>query len=77
MNGSTETMSTSWDIQQTARTALIIAVVAVGVWMLWRFLPALTWAGVLAIATWPLRDGLSRTRERRTRPVCQRARRFR
>jgi len=23
---------------------------------LWRFLPALAWAAVLAIATWPLRE---------------------
>jgi predicted PurR-regulated permease PerM len=28
--------------------------------MLWRFLPALGWAGVLAIATWPLRQRLAR-----------------
>lgn len=53
-------MSTSWDSQRIARTALIIAVVLASVWMLWRFLPALAWAGVLAIATWPLRDGLAR-----------------
>jgi len=53
-------VSTSWDTQRIARTALLIAVVLAGVWMLWRFLPALAWAGVLAIATWPLREGLSR-----------------
>jgi predicted PurR-regulated permease PerM len=53
-------MSTSWDTQRTARMALVIAVVFVSVWMLWRFLPALAWAGVLAIATWPLRDSLTR-----------------
>jgi len=28
--------------------------------MLWRFLPALAWVGILAIATWLLRDGLAR-----------------
>ena len=49
-----------WNTQRVARTALIIAVVAVSIWMLWRFLPALTWAGVLAIATWPLRQMLAR-----------------
>ncbi len=49
-----------WDRRRIARTALIIAVVGVGVWMLWRFLPALAWAAVLAIATWPLRVALAR-----------------
>lgn len=52
-------MSTNWDSQRIARTALMIAVVLVSVFMLWRFLPALAWAGVLAIATWPLRDALA------------------
>ncbi len=49
-----------WDRRRIARTALIIAVVVVGVWMLWRFIPALAWAAVLAIATWPLRVALAR-----------------
>jgi len=53
-------MSTGWDTQRVARTALIVAVVALAVWMLWRFLPALAWAVVLAIATWPLRQWLAR-----------------
>jgi predicted PurR-regulated permease PerM len=49
-----------WNTQRVARTALIVAIVAVNVWMLWRFVPALTWACVLAIATWPLRQILAR-----------------
>ena len=53
-------MSADWDSQRIARTALIIAIVLASVWMLWRFLPALAWACVLAIATWPLRQGLHR-----------------
>lgn len=53
-------MSVDWDTQRIARTALVIAVVLVSVWMLWRFLPALAWACVLAIATWPLRQALAR-----------------
>jgi predicted PurR-regulated permease PerM len=53
-------MSTSWDSQRVARTALIVAVVVLAVWMLWRFVPALAWAAVLAIATWPLRQWLAR-----------------
>jgi predicted PurR-regulated permease PerM len=50
----------SWDTQRIARTVLIVAVTILSVWMLWRFLPALAWAGVLAIATWPLRETLAR-----------------
>ena len=54
-------MTTStWDTQRIARTALIVAVVALAVWMLWRFIPALAWAAVLAIATWPVRQWLAR-----------------
>ncbi len=49
-----------WDTRRIARTALVVAVVLAGVWMLWRFIPALAWASVLAIATWPLRVTLSR-----------------
>ncbi len=53
-------MNASWDSQRIARAALVIAVASASVFMLWRFLPALAWAGVLAIATWPLRDALAR-----------------
>ena len=53
-------MSANRDSQWIARTALIMAVVFVSVWMLWHLLPALAWAGVLAIATWPLRHDLIR-----------------
>jgi predicted PurR-regulated permease PerM len=53
------TVSMSWDIQRIARTVLTIAIVFASVWMLWRFLPALAWAGVLAVATWPLRQSLT------------------
>ena len=49
-----------WDSQRIALTALIIAIVLASVFMLWRFLPALAWAVVLAIATWPLRQALAR-----------------
>jgi predicted PurR-regulated permease PerM len=49
-----------WDTRRVARTALVIAVVLAGVWMLWRFMPALAWASVMAIATWPLRVALAR-----------------
>ncbi len=55
-------MSEDWDIQRIARIVLVVAVVCAGVWMEWRFLPALAWAAVLAIATWPLREHLARNR---------------
>lgn len=40
--------------QRLARIALAIALALLATWMLWAFLPALAWAAVLAIATWPL-----------------------
>lgn len=40
--------------QRAARAALAAALVASAVWILHGFLPALAWAGVLAIATWRL-----------------------
>lgn len=57
--GRGDAVSGEWDSQRIARIGLIIAVVAVSVFMLWRFVPALAWAGVLAIATWPLREALA------------------
>jgi predicted PurR-regulated permease PerM len=42
--------------QKMARYVLIFALVGLGVWMLRRFLPALCWAVVLAIATSTLYD---------------------
>ncbi len=44
--------SSSW--QSYARMALATALIALGLWILFDFLPALAWAGVLAIALWPL-----------------------
>ena len=44
--------SSSW--QPYARIALATALIALGLWILFDFLPALAWAGVLAIALWPL-----------------------
>jgi predicted PurR-regulated permease PerM len=46
--------------QQLARIALATAVIAVGLWILADFLPALAWAAVLAIALWPLYHRLLR-----------------
>src|SRR5437764_7886421 len=40
--------------QGLARIALATAVVGIGVWILRDFLAALVWAGVLAVAFWPI-----------------------
>lgn len=47
-----QTVSPVW--QLAARIALVVAVLGVGGWVVFDFLPALAWAGVLAIALWPL-----------------------
>ncbi len=52
-------MGTDWDIQRIARMALIVAVAALGIWMLRALLLAFAWGGVLAIATWPVRQWLA------------------
>ncbi len=40
--------------QLMARVALALALAGFGVWTLHRYLPALLWAAILAIAVWPL-----------------------
>ncbi len=40
--------------QRSARAALIVALTLLGLWTLHTFLPALIWAGIFAIALWPL-----------------------
>jgi predicted PurR-regulated permease PerM len=46
--------------QRAARIVLGIALVLLGTWVVHRFLPALAWAGVLAIALWPFYRRLAR-----------------
>jgi predicted PurR-regulated permease PerM len=46
--------------QRIARVVLSIALLALGAWILHRFLAALAWAGVLAIALWPFYQRLAR-----------------
>ena len=43
-----------------ARTIFVVGLVALCIWVLWRFIPALIWALVIAIATWPLRERIVR-----------------
>src|SRR5262245_42701434 len=50
----------SSSLQLVGRIILVAILVLLAIWILRRFLPALAWAGVLAIATWPLRDWLTR-----------------
>src|SRR3984957_12298015 len=40
--------------QRRARIVLAAALTLIGLWILRYFLPAIAWAGVLAIALWPL-----------------------
>lgn len=42
------------------RAAVIVGLAALCIWVLWSFIPALVWATVIAIATWPIREGLVR-----------------
>lgn len=41
-------------MQQAAKLALALVLVGLGMWALHRYLPALIWAAILAIAFWPL-----------------------
>jgi len=41
-------------IRQAAVAALALALLGLGVYTLWHFLSALVWAGIFAIALWPL-----------------------
>lgn len=40
--------------QRAARVALAAVLFGLGIWTILEFLPALAWAGILAIAVWPL-----------------------
>ena len=50
----------SSSLQAFGRIILVTILVLSAVWILRRFLPALAWAGVLAVATWPVRQWLVR-----------------
>jgi predicted PurR-regulated permease PerM len=41
-------------LQQAAKAVLTLLLTLLGVWTLHRYLPALIWAGILAIAVWPM-----------------------
>ncbi len=47
-------------VQRNARLAVTAALAGLGLWILWDFIPALLWATIFAIATWPLYGGFKR-----------------
>lgn len=53
-------MGRTFPSELLARTAVVGALAFLAIWTLWSFLPALGWAAVLAIATWPARQWLTR-----------------
>lgn len=59
-SGSDSSDSEAWALavtarnQRIARTVFTVALLLLGLWVLRSFLPALAWATILAIATWPL-----------------------
>ena len=52
--------------QRIAQYILITVLLALGAWMLRRFIPALAWAVILAVATWPLYERWARRLNRDT-----------
>ena len=44
--------------QRLSQFGLIFALSAIGIWVVWDFLPALAWAVVVAIAIWPMFEQL-------------------
>lgn len=58
-------------LQLFGRVALVTVLVGLAIWLLHRFLPALAWAAVLAIATWPIRGWLvERGMRRSSAAIC-------
>ena len=47
-------------LQLIARIALAAVLILLGLWTIRSFLPALAWAGIVAIATWPLYEKAQR-----------------
>ena len=61
--------------RRIARAIFVIVLAALCIWLLWNFIPALTWAVVIALATWPLRErivaaGVSATATAALLTVC-------
>jgi len=56
----------SYSKPRVGQLALILALSAMGIWILWNFLPALAWAAVVAISLWPLFEQTRRRSRNRT-----------
>jgi predicted PurR-regulated permease PerM len=50
----TERADAPLPVHTAARVLLALLLTAVGLWTIWEFVPAIVWAGVFAIAIWPL-----------------------
>jgi predicted PurR-regulated permease PerM len=59
-------MAMTFSLQLLGRVIVVAILALLAIWILWSFLPALGWAAVLAIATWPLREWLVRNSARPT-----------
>jgi predicted PurR-regulated permease PerM len=57
-------------LQRVGLTVLIAALVLLGLWILQEFLSALAWAGIFAIALWPLYRRLTAALPERGHVVC-------
>jgi predicted PurR-regulated permease PerM len=53
-------LSTPSPSQRAARLIVTLGLAALGLWILWDFVPALLWATVFAVASWPLYARFSR-----------------
>jgi predicted PurR-regulated permease PerM len=51
-------MAPAFSLQLLGRVTVVAILAVLALWTLWSFLPALGWAAVLAVATWPLREWL-------------------
>jgi predicted PurR-regulated permease PerM len=49
-------MTPTLSLQLLGRVIVVAILAVLAIWTLWSFLPALGWAAVLAVATWPLRE---------------------
>jgi predicted PurR-regulated permease PerM len=54
MNEPTHPVDSHARTQAAARVLLATVLAAFGLWTIWEFIPAIVWAGIFAIALWPL-----------------------
>jgi predicted PurR-regulated permease PerM len=57
--------------RRLGRFMLIFALLAIGIWIIWDFLPALAWAVVVAIAIWPLYERIRQRQHNRTAAAAE------